>query len=721
MVASELLRELKVVYKETNHLDFQDKSHVSALYSVNLLDGEYVIALGMVRTEYSKNGVVYYPIYLISPSQRIKAKIGVYEVDAAKTIHLVDDDGDVDLNKLGEPLLFSFVTREYLDKYGLDGSQFSIETPKDDEKDDNVDIDVVDIESDLEEDIVEDKANLDDNEDEEDDEDEDLFSLKKTEAKEEATDTEETKPDADADTQKHLSLDDLFVKDEPLPTMPTWATETAEDAKKMRDFYKKNKSMQDNWVIQYMHNKEYKALPNEGGGDCFFAVIRDAYAQMGYRTTIPKLRTFLSQEVTVDLYENYKKIYEGFVMEVENANEELSRLTKVNRELRKQSDATRSANHQKEILNEAVKVKQDYTTYKIQKGGADDLISEFAFMKHIQHVEDLKAFVQTSEYWADSWALSTLELLLSMKLIVLENTDDVDSVMHCTQANDDAAVYSQYDPKYYIVTAYSGSNHYELVSYKDKSIFKFPEVPYDMKVKVVRTCIENNDQSYYASIPAFRQFRHEMGIAESKPNAETQSEEDKERMRQLYDPNLMLKFHIGSDKKKKAGDNTLDIVPKERKNEFAVLNSIELWRQKLDDAWALDAFTTVDGKRWNSIAHYLLAVPFKDSHPAIYDEFSDDSKSDISKEVTKAKVSLEKKKDKIGRHYEVFKKVPKMDEAALEVYRKEALRAKFARETPLGRMLMATQMARLEQFRRNREPKTDISLMEVRAELLSAQ
>ena len=237
-----------------------------------------------------------------------------------------------------------------------------------------------------------------------------------------------------------------------------------------------------------------------------------------------------------------------------------------------------------------------------------------------------------------------------------------------------------------------------------------------MKVKVIKACIENNENIYYAKIPAFRQFRSELGIPEK---SESEKSEDAKIEAEniplhLFDPTLVISFHANSAKDALPGKIDGDTIPPKRMNEFAVLKNSTLWRRKLDDSWAEDPFTIKDdGTRWNSVAHYLLAVPFKVSHPAVYADFSDDSKSDISKDLSKAKISLTKK---VGKHFDVNKKTADLEEGVMESYRKDALRSKFDIKTDMGRMLQSTNLAKLVQFRKSANPKPDMTLMEVRAE-----
>lgn len=180
-----------------------------------------------------------------------------------------------------------------------------------------------------------------------------------------------------------------------------------------------------------------------------------------------------------------------------------------------------------------------------------------------------------------------------------------------------------------------------------------------MKVKVIKYCIENNENIYYAKIPAFRQFRSELGIPEkSEADKNEEAKRDAENISShLFDPTMVISFHANSALNKKPGEIDADTIPHKRKNEFAVLTNYGNWRKKLDDQWADDPFTIRgDGTRWNSIALYLMAVPFKESHPAVYAEFSANSKSVLSEDIVKAKNSFKKG----GKYNEVHKKRPRL-------------------------------------------------------------
>jgi hypothetical protein len=83
---------------------------------------------------------------------------------------------------------------------------------------------------------------------------------------------------------------------------------------------------------------------------------------------------------------------------------------------------------------------------------------------------------------------------------------DYANVLNCGELND-PLLESRGDfmPEYYIILENSGW-HYNLVGYKKKQIFKFKEIPYDIKKIIVNRCMEKND-GLFSLIPDFIQFK----------------------------------------------------------------------------------------------------------------------------------------------------------------------------------------------------------------------
>ena len=708
MVQSKIVEGLN--FAEHDKLNIADRGHSSCLYIVPILDKEYLVVLGKQNTSYAKEGVVYFPIYLLNSKHKLKAKIGVYEAEVALATTLLDDDGDVDLTQLSDPLLFSYVDTAYLDKYGTSGEGLSAKTltPEIEE------VDIVSDDSDKEEEEPSKKKSKKDEDekedgevDEEEDDDDEVFVL---------TPKKNTKAD-EVENQKEppLTFDTVFTKSSHMPTLPTWPPETIEQAKESRVEYKKTKNELDSWFVKMLKNKKYSIHQNEGAGDCFFATIRDSYAQLGYITTVQKLRQYLSQEVDHSLLEQYTNIYKGVESEIKQLDHELDTLQKTNIALKKQSDNTSKIEHQKDIVKEALHVKKEYNNAKTQREGATGLMEEFGFMENIKTIADLKTFVQTAEYWADIWALTTIEKLLKTKIVVIEKTDDPKQMLRCTESHTE-----DFDPVYYILVAYQGNRHYELVSYKDKKIFTFGELPFDIKKLIVDKCMEKST-GVYNKIPAFRQFQAELGVTPTPPSS---SDDDVTATPDiLYDPKLVLSFHARSDQRLRPGKVEADDIPTSKQNEFAVLAKIPSWRRRLHDTWVsgkdgeLPApFTTADGNRWSSVEHYLLAVRFRESNPAVYIDFCADTELGKSLENALASLTKKNKKNNLeGKYAEIGKKATKLEPGIQDAFRKEALIAKFSQNLDLKEMLKETKMAKLQQYRQGDVPFVDIPLMEVRA------
>src|SRR5210317_344444 len=105
----------KINYPEIKNLDPEDKSFDASMYEIVVLGADIIIALGQAKYAFIDNNIVYYPIYLVK-NDRVSKQIGVYEILADQLPNIIDDDGDIDLESINEPLIYSFVTFEMLNK-----------------------------------------------------------------------------------------------------------------------------------------------------------------------------------------------------------------------------------------------------------------------------------------------------------------------------------------------------------------------------------------------------------------------------------------------------------------------------------------------------------------------------------------------------------------------------------------------------------------------------
>jgi hypothetical protein len=496
--------------------------------------------------------------------------------------------------------------------------------------------------------------------------------------------------------------------------------ETKGESNENKTNYKE--SSKNNWLMKFMKNQNYDIIDNEGGGDCFFATIRDAFKQIGKDTTVEKLRAILSKEATEKIFQESRTLYVNFLSELQDKEKELKDTKKTLTLLKKRMNNINDKKIHEELLEQAKKLLEDNKRLLIEKREAESLLEEFEYMKDITSLEKYREFILTRKYWADTWAVSTLEKLLNIKVILLSEesyeTGDMDSVMQCGQLNDtDLEDIGKFVPDYYIMTCYTG-NHYKIVNYKDKGILKFREIPYDVKIMIVNKCLERNSGPYYL-IQDFRNFKTRLGLNANE--GEPEEKEDDYLVADLYDKNTVFSFYSNSNSKRKPGSGSGESILPNDIVKYNILSSIKDWRKKLDDSWICPF--NVDHHRWNSVEHYFLGSQFKKGFPDFYLKFSLDSNSDISKDIELAKIAGSKSgktKDKVLREDKI-----KIDpnfytigtNPIFEEERKKAVIAKFSQNLDLKNMLLETKDAKLVNFQRSKGHIPDMLLMKIRKEI----
>lgn len=685
MLESKINKE-NVKYNENISIEKEDLNHMSFVYETELYDKDIEFVLGKEKHTYAKYNIIYFSVYLVI-NDKPKKRIGVFEIDSNKFIQSIDEDGSIELEN-GELLFFVQQNEmsEYFKKYDI----------KREEKQQDKESDKVDLEY---EDLTDSSPDLFD-------ESLDVFKV--------SIDDKKSKK------QFPLINESIFEEKENVKILPILEEENEEISNNEKKKYEEK--VNTTWIEKFTKNNNYNIIDNEGGGDCLFATIRDAFKPIGKITTIDKLRYHLSNELTEETYENYKSLYMAISNDYKQIKKDIEDVHTSEKKLTK--DINDSTDREKsDQLNELKKKEEEKRKNLFKdKKQAKALLQDFIFMDNINSFEEYKHYIRSSRFWGDTWALSSLEKILNIKIMVLSEEsypDHLDDIMQCGQINDQDVGLKKFQPDYYMVVSYTG-NHYKLITYKDKTLFSFKEIPYDIKMMIINKCLEKNAGLYYL-IQDFKKFKERMGMDPE----EGKKIEDDVIHKDLYNKDIVFMFHEKSNNKPLAGmgnGESMDILQAiDYEMGFKELNNISDWRRKLDDSY--ETPFTVDGLRWNSVTHYFMGSQFKKGFPDFYKEFSLDSNSEFSTDLVKARAAGSnsgKLKDKLLRN-ESIKIDPDFYEIGVEpryeLERKIALEAKFTQNLDLLQTLMSTKNGKLVNFRRGKEPFVDELLMKLRKEL----
>jgi hypothetical protein len=654
----------------------EDIEYSSALYLITIFDIDIAIVIGQMRTE--KKGVVYYPIYIIADDNGepvVKSQIGVFEVPEKESLSILDDDNNINLGKMGEPLFYSFVTEKFIKRVHSEPKKYS-------------EIIVSDSPT-IHQPTIHLPTTIHQPSETKDEKKDSRFSLNVIETREIKKINEVLK-------------EGVFDK-KPHVVIPPYLEEEIESTA-TSDYIE---SAKDPWIQKYMKNPHYDIHEVESNGDCLFATIRDAYKEQGLITTVSKLRAIVANELTEDIFSHHHEIYEMISNEKKRLEKEIKILkaeiehpeTKAKIKSEKKKDVRKKmledANAKVKMFNENV------TEYQYTKKNLD----EYKHMENIQTIEDYRKYILTSNYWADAWAIFILEQNLKMKMIIFGEeafkSGDEDNVIHCGYSLEENK--NSFTPLFYIMTTYSG-NHYRLISYKSKKILTFGEIPYHTKILIVKKCMEGI-AGIYNLIQDFRDFKSRLHVDEKEAIPMIGGSD-------VYDSEIVFTYHKNAHNDL-VGKGVGEKIPPLAVGEYAHLANIENWRRKLDDSWEHSNLLRLDNKMWKSVEHYVLGAQYKKLYPDVYLKFSLDSKSDISDDLSLAKSSI--LSDGVIVDNQKMKAV-KTDEEN-DVHREMAIRAKFTQNEDFKKLLCCTKLAILQKFIAGDVPTVDHVLMKIRKEL----
>jgi len=671
MIASNIKKEVR--YIVTNSIDKTDLDNEAFVYNAKIYNKHIKFVLGAPKFEYLSSGVLYFNIYLVNNSS-IVSKIGIYETHNTEYTSLLDDSGDIDLNKLSEPIMFQFSKSLIMNNYEL----------------------IDDFET---------RSNVSEATDATD-----------------ATDVSELTDFTDATD----ATDDNEAKDESnVPNMKYNLMTLNSQTKEESDYEIANyeEDPKDSWVNKFLRSNKYEIFDNEGGGDCFFAVLRDALKTVKIETSVKAIREKLAGEVDETIFQTYKELFDMYYNNMKTTQEQVKGLKTKHNTLKKMINGTNDGPDKMKLIQDAKDNFNTFTSMTTKNKELENLAQEFQFMKDVNSVEDLKKVIIEvgGRFWADNWALSSLERIYNVKFIILSQHNylegERENVLQCISPDIKLEEQGIFEPSYYIIADYFQNNHYKLITY-DKNVKRgaltFSEIPYKIKELILEKCMEKN-AGLYVLIPDFKTFANKNGVetkGTSKKGSYDTLVDTKMPKSQDYSNTIVIQVYNKS-KHAKVGEGSGETIKPElkiSKNVLELNNKKKYpdWRKKLDNEFLVTNLK-IDGTDWTSVKHYMLGSRFnglteiisKFKKEGLYGSNVEEAQKFYDSQLAKKSIKSTIAND------EEFKK---LETGLLE----KALYAKFTQNDDLRELLLLTGNAQINNFKQGKGASPFVELMKVR-------
>jgi predicted NAD-dependent protein-ADP-ribosyltransferase YbiA (DUF1768 family) len=477
------------------------------------------------------------------------------------------------------------------------------------------------------------------------------------------------------------------------------------------------------WINKYLRSNKYEILDNEGGGDCFFAVLRDALRSVKIETSVKSIREKLASEVDEEILATYKEFFGLFYNNMKSIQTQLKEHKKKHYTLKKMITATPDGPDKIKMISDAKSNFDNMSSLSDQNKELEELTREFEFMKDVETIEDLKKVIMEvgGKYWADNWAVVTLERLYKVKFIVLSQdhflNGEKELVLQCSEADKKLQAQGIFEPSYYIMTDYIKGVHYKLITY-DKNIKRgaltFNELPYRIKELVLEKCMERG-AGLYVLIPDFKTFANTNGVQtstisktsnyDSLVNTKTPKSQD-------YSDSIIIQIYSKS-KHEKVGEGSGESIKPELKTSKNVLElnnkkKYPDWRRKIDNDYLVPNLV-IDGNNWASVKHYMLGSRFKelvDLHSKFMKNGDVGTNSEDALKLYNSNI-VKKSVKNVILNDEEFKKI---ESSLLE----KALYSKFTQNDELREILLLTGDALINVFKQTKGTSPALELMKVR-------
>lgn len=677
MVKSKI--DSSISYIEYKQIDPDDKNYNATLYETIFLGVNVLIAIGKPKYTFISKNIEYYPVYLIK-DDKVEMQIGIYETLSSEVTSMLDDDGDIDLNKFNPPLLFAYIIKNP----SLMGEVK----------------DIVKLKKQIEEESSgeEEEVIVENVEEKEDIETKKLQDIQ-----------EQTKEEALLEREQYQeNRDDPWIR----KYMKNEHYDIIENEGKGDCLFAAIRDALARVGVERTVNDLRQLLVSYANEDIF----------QNYK--------LLYESTKQEVNETYSKL-----KTIVDENKRLKTQLEITKDRAKQVEIVKRA----KIVSEQYKVLK--MEYEVVKSQLNEFIF-MKNIKNLDDFKRIILTCDFwGDQWAISTLENALNVKLI--LLSLENylAGDLNNVLQCGLSendkilNPDYYIILSYTGNHYELITYKsrgGMKFKELPYYikqlvVDKcmesnagpfyQINDFRRLKGIEEEKEILLDVEELNPEIIGEVK-------ESEILRKKIEEEKSLEEPQETIRKLdlWNEDTVFQFYDRSSSKPLPGKGNGEKMGPEGVKEYSSLSNIMDWRRKLDDNFTSEF--VLDSHRWKTVQHYYQASKFKERNPEFYLMFSLDSNSDISKKVDLAEAAGSK-----SGKYETELIRPKhividptfYTSSKFKDERKVALLSKFTQNEQMKQVLLNTKLAKLVKYIPKKPGLTDELLMEVRNELRTSR
>ena len=96
-----------VFYKESEQINHEDIGHQSIVYEMEIYGKKILIVFGKIKYSFIQRNIVFLPIYLVI-NKKVTKQIGVAEFEKDEALELYDEEEDVIVEKIMNPITFGY-------------------------------------------------------------------------------------------------------------------------------------------------------------------------------------------------------------------------------------------------------------------------------------------------------------------------------------------------------------------------------------------------------------------------------------------------------------------------------------------------------------------------------------------------------------------------------------------------------------------------------------